>query len=355
SNGPKLGVKAEELAWSGLEEQLAMSEGKISRDLVMAYLRQNGVRVEEKILGDSVRPSRLTEEESREHMALSEQAEYTTQQLRRLDELSKRISEDSRPTTQYEAHQLPGGKNYRELLLTLPHGAPPSEPRVEKVDGRWVSPDMPGAELDGRYDQRSAENHFGNLSRFDKRREGLFKAPHFGEQHGTNLLAHVRFNERTDANGKKVLFIEELQSDWAQKGRREGFTNDKQADQQAAYNKYVAEGVPESEALRRASDEFKSGPTPPAPFVGKTEAWVALALKRMIRYAADNGFDRVAWTTGEQQAERYDLSKQVSQITVFPARDEGYRVVAMKGVERVIDKDAADDAGLASLIGKELS
>jgi hypothetical protein len=34
----------------------------------------------------------------------------------------------------------------------------------------------------------------------------------------------VRFNERTDADGKRVLFVEEFQSDWAQKGRREGFT-----------------------------------------------------------------------------------------------------------------------------------
>ena len=38
----------------------------------------------------------------------------------------------------------------------------------------------------------------------------------------TNILAHIRFNERTDADGRKV-FLEEIQSDWAQKGRKEGF------------------------------------------------------------------------------------------------------------------------------------
>ncbi|RPH75626.1 hypothetical protein EHM76_01210, partial [bacterium] len=38
-------------------------------------------------------------------------------------------------------------------------------------------------------------------------------------------------------------------------------------------------------------------------------------MKRMLRYAAENGYDKLAWTTGEQQAERYDLSKQVDYIT----------------------------------------
>ena len=34
----------------------------------------------------------------------------------------------------------------------------------------------------------------------------------------------------------------------------------------------------------------------------------------MLRWGAENGFDRIAWTTGEQQAERYDLSKYVKNI-----------------------------------------
>ena len=38
-----------------------------------------------------------------------------------------------------------------------------------------------------------------------------------------NVLAHVRFNERTGPNGERVLFIEEIQSDWAQEGKKKGF------------------------------------------------------------------------------------------------------------------------------------
>ena len=47
---------------------------------------------------------------------------------------------------------------------------------------------------------------------------------------------------------------------------------------------------------------------PNAPF---KSSWPALIMKRMIRWAADHGYDRVAWTTGEQQAERYNLEHHV--------------------------------------------
>src|SRR5207244_1149347 len=47
-----------------------------------------------------------------------------------------------------------------------------------------------------------------------------YRSPHWDEP---NVLAHVRFNDRTDAEGKRVLFVEEIQSDWGQEGRRKGF------------------------------------------------------------------------------------------------------------------------------------
>ena len=47
-----------------------------------------------------------------------------------------------------------------------------------------------------------------------------FKSSHFDEP---NILVHLRMNTRVDAEGKKVLFLEEVQSDWGQKGKKEGF------------------------------------------------------------------------------------------------------------------------------------
>src|SRR5690606_5896161 len=47
-----------------------------------------------------------------------------------------------------------------------------------------------------------------------------YKSGHWDEK---NVLAHVRLNDRTDADGNKVLFVEEIQSDWHQEGRKKGY------------------------------------------------------------------------------------------------------------------------------------
>jgi hypothetical protein len=44
-------------------------------------------------------------------------------------------------------------------------------------------------------------------------------ASHFDQP---NILAHMRVNDRV-VDGKKTLFIEEIQSDWHQKGRKKGY------------------------------------------------------------------------------------------------------------------------------------
>ena len=45
-----------------------------------------------------------------------------------------------------------------------------------------------------------------------------FKSSHWDEP---NVISHLRMNERT-YKGKKVAFMEELQSDWAREGRDKG-------------------------------------------------------------------------------------------------------------------------------------
>lgn len=54
-------------------------------------------------------------------------------------------------------------------------------------------------------------------SKAEQNRPDVYKSSHFNE---TNVLAHTRLNERTDSDGKKVLFVEEIQSDWHQAGRK---------------------------------------------------------------------------------------------------------------------------------------
>ncbi len=94
-----------------------------------------------------------------------------------------------------------------------------------------------------------------------------------------------------------------------------------------------------------------------APFVGKTEAWVSLAMKRMIRYAAENGFDRVAFTTGEQQADRFDLSKHVKEIKYAKMLDgNGYyvQVTSHRGAT-IFDDTNVRTSNMEDIVGKEIT
>jgi hypothetical protein len=56
---------------------------------------------------------------------------------------------------------------------------------------------------------------------YDRRKANKdnFHSGHFSEP---NVLAHTRLNDRVDSDGKRVLFVEEIQSDWHQAGRKKG-------------------------------------------------------------------------------------------------------------------------------------
>jgi hypothetical protein len=87
--------------------------------------------------------------------------------------------------TKYKQYTLPGGDNYTELLITNPNA-------ITLV---------PGPE--------------------GERIAARFQSSHFD---GSNIVAHVRMTGRTNPDtGKSVLFVEEIQSDWGQKGRERGF------------------------------------------------------------------------------------------------------------------------------------
>lgn len=83
--------------------------------------------------------------------------------------------------------------------------------------------------------------------------------------------------------------------------------------------------------------------------------WHELAMKRMLRLASEEGFDKVAWTTGAQQAERYDMHNVLDRIQVQKFSD-GYSVTAYDGeYHKVSDGLYPDAAALANVYGKELA
>lgn len=408
------GVKQEELDWTGLFEWLDEQRGTVTKPQILDFLKANEVQVQEvtrgggTISGEHI--SRVIEEVIKHGYTASEAADLVNRAERghanAIGELEQTIPGKlydellgpfhEKPATKFESYQLPGGQNYRELLLTLPGRAPVEElhnmPTIEyRDDGIYVV-------LDGNTIGKFPDTADGLASaneQFEQRRKKIlkqkpkdanFRSAHFPDV--VNPVAHVRFNERTDAEGKRVLFIEEVQSDWHQQGRRKGYQSvvpepdtKTQADAVSAIKRqdnfgydYYAEALrdilnednwravwevtdeADAMAIQKYVDEEKAYRAskigvPDAPF--KT-TWPLLAMKRMIRYAAENGFDRIAWTTGEQQAERYDLSKQLQKVTVIK-KGELFNIkgIDLNGEGHDFGTHAADK--LESVVGKELA
>lgn len=366
---PNKGIKADELKWTGLDDFLRERAGqKVTKTEIQGFLDQNRVEVKEVMLSDKFKGKTKTPEEWTEEAGRLEREaqrwqrngdEERAQRLFTQAEEATRNAEGLDPETggtagmpKFSQYQLPGGENYRELLLTLPAKAdaelPPGYVVRQIADGPqaglWEvrTPDGHRTGFAARTREEAINDAAsGSVTQLSQARTDVFRSGHFDE---SNILAHVRFNDRVDAEGKKVLFLEELQSDWAQKGRREGFQLGsevtapmdseyralvhKNADARAAGREPNPADIARAQELEAALERSDRSKIPSAPFVGKTEAWTELALKRMLRYAAENGYDRVAWTPGEMQAKRYDLSKQVKAIYYKKNADGTFHVFA---------------------------
>lgn len=373
ANAGKLGVKKDELQWSGVTDWLDL-QGKagVSKQAILDYLREGGVKVEEVELNDTTETIEKLENEAWQLQFIVRAKEDAVRTLEHQTdavyprgvqeaarsklpsahaELEAAIAQHDKksneatqaknmPRTKFSAYQLPGGENYRELLLKLPSVPPPEQIPTPEIKDRGID-ENGRPQFDVVYNGEVIDS-FNNWARaqdfayeyaqeWQKNKPATFTHYHFDQP---NILAHVRFNERTDADGQRVLFIEEIQSDWGQQGRKEGFaeqvpltvrrSTDAEADEDTfeimrgntviGYTHSPNETLALENANSRFSGSMLTKGTPSAPFVHDTKAWTALALKRMISYAAEHGFDRVAWTTGAQQAERYDLSKHIDSI-----------------------------------------
>jgi hypothetical protein len=86
-------------------------------------------------------------------------------------------------------------------------------------------------------------------------------------------------------------------------------------------------------------------------------------FKRALADAVSSGKEWIGWTTGETQAARYDLSKQVKSIDVIDHHSGQGRFVDIRGKDgesvmsmRYNDKGIAEDGKpLSDYIGKELA
>lgn len=270
----------------------------------------------------------------------------------------------------YADYVLPNGENYREVLIQYPNvKSEKFDPsKVEIVRNRQSATQgtytikYNGKEMQTYGDEFNAKDNYKGLSDAEimqtakklfeegnkfqeiKPMSGDFRSGHFNEP---NILAHMRVTDRT-IDGKKTLFVEEIQSDWHQAGRKKGYFNQKAIDQNIEEQKqlvqmktqalkdaepYTEKGMDAPQeiiekytmaddrlnALRKQESQLKNA-IPDAPF---KKNWQELTMKRAMQMAAEGGYDRVAFTTGKQQADRYNLSKQVNSIDWKPYNERG--------------------------------
>lgn len=267
--------------------------------------------------------------------------------------------------TQFDKYTLAGGENYREILLTLPQ-KPKALPEGFNVDAYSVN----GVTKYGVYDANGQRYGSGAtkdeaLQRFNElHQDKPYQSSHFKEP---NILAHMRVNDRIDADGKKMLLVEEIQSDWHQAGREKGYQNKSGIYGEKVTPEEYKRGVELQNQQRNQSEPLTpleqaelsnimtrheasivGARVPDAPF---KDTWYQLALKRLTKYAADNGYERIGLTTGKQQASRFDLSKQVDEIAVPTVNSDGSRAVRIDPTSGTSIKLMVDDKGIVTGYG----
>jgi hypothetical protein len=359
------GVKPEEIQYTGLDAFLA-GRPSVTKAEIQDYLDTNRVQLKEVTLRQyKNKPlSELTDRELasfyRETMDMNVAEEYGSnwRQFRRdiEAELTNPQLETQAPagSAKFSNYTLPGGKNYREVLLTMPLKPQttdlPSTYRIidEAAEARrsglaipaeeigpftFQGPNVSSRAFQTREEALAAARADAELERtlgIGESVDATFRSSHFDEP---NVLAHLRLNDRT-VDGKPTLFVEEIQSDWHQIGRKKGYG------EQPTYAEGM-EGNPEGFL------GMKQG-VPDAPF--KT-SWHELTLKKAINEASTKGYDQIAFTTGKTQADRYDLSKQVDRISYFKKPNGQYHVVA-KDKKTGQDVELGTNNSLDDLEGK---
>lgn len=392
-NIARKGSKAEELEWSGLEPFLrSMSGKKVSKAQVLEHLETNAPELREAMISTKA----LTPSEEREFMELGPNGARTPEQNARYAELrDKNNSMTVRP--KFTQYALPGGTNQRELVVTLP-----GKERKDDAFFNWIAGQdldlgnghvshfsedpitaynqfflmSPNEQRDWRIDFGRAQDNFteeelGDATR-SKDRYNVPSLHAYGDPElDENRLFHARFNDRVTDAGENALHMEELQSDWHQAGRKEGYNTPPTLPPGWSIRKFetpedledsivMIGGQPEDNeykvgdwALENENGELhdiapghlsredavrhfanrdnggtdavelglKAGGVPDAPY--KT-TWHELGMRRALQEAAEGNYDRLTWTTGKQQADRYSLAKHVDSLSWEPyPRDTG--------------------------------
>jgi len=259
--------------------------------------------------------------------------------------------------TKYSELQLPGGKNYKEIIIQakldiktaekLGYSVKPAKGetvsgwRVHYPDGSWQQ-----------FIHSSKELAEAEMLRTVSLHEKAYPSPHWEEI--KNVLAHIRMNMRK-FKGKTVAFLEELQSDWAREGREKGFDlydvvseieddtlgsfatkkeaedfAKEQSTEETKYKVIVGDGVPNNQFLKK---------------------WQEMSIKRALIEAVNSKAGYFAWINGEQTSARYNLDTVVDSIKW--EKDDSSLIRRADGVKNVIINPKDGSSAFNILVDKD--
>lgn len=376
SNAARLGLKSEEIQWSGILDFFSQAEAvdpkaRLLRGQVLSFLSESGVVVIPQSFGEvatgfDVRPNPRRGGWEAKDPDGNWWGGYAS-------ENEARAAAHSPEKPKYaEYRAVPGGSRYRELLLTLPGQKVANRDHFDLFDeqgeligvGIWPPSARTQADLQAHPGWRIERK--AKIDRQDAMRKGVYIAAHWDVQ---NVLVHARVDEQEDAQGRRVLVVHEIQSDWGQEGRRNGFKEPLTPEEKSLTLQKVREaGLSDQQAVEavRMASHLKYGVIQ-GPFVSKTESWVGLAIKRLVAYAAQNQLEAICFANGQQVCDMFNMSKQVGGVYFkvldnqngrgnFMATPPGITLDSpQKDWEPVAEHTNVDPERLSAYIGKDLA
>lgn len=284
----------------------------------------------------------------------------------------------------YGDYVLPGGEGYREVLVRLQRPGAAAEVQVSHLvmgehRDEWEAMQRLRQQAFGTPAYAAVLEEEARL--YARMRDqtlvdqggahALFGRSHFDE---SNVLVHLRLTRRRDTAGQRVLFIEEMQSDWHQAGRSFGyrpptlfkvlsgvdgrhlagpFASRDQAEVAAAAQREAGESAwVDPPTSHRPPMDMRVADAPFKP----TADWIALAFKQALRTAVQDDDAVIAWTTGAMQTARYDLTDKLSSIHWRQREDGRFDLSAARvGSEGRIVRCGLSPPEMAALAGKEVA
>ena len=262
------GVKAEEIKWSGIE---AFLEGKksVTKSELQEFVRGSMLQIEEQTLGETIQ---YTKEQT---VRLDEIEKHNEQLWEEASDLWDKLFDESMP------YEIITSNNILRSVRKRTNDADLFNDDAFHLQNIARQIDKNNMELEEIAEKaRLSGNHaqWGDykLDGGENYREILFKIPkssysnsamstHWGFDN-RGVLVHARMQDLDTSLGK-MLFIEEIQSDWHNEGHK---------------TKY--QGVPD------------------APF---SDTYHEYVLKRLLRMAAEQDYDSIGWTPAEIQVDRW--------------------------------------------------